>query len=1186
LKVRTIRLVGIALLCLLLPRAGLALDPARAITQYAVQTWFAKDGLPQNSVHAIFEDPDGYLWFGTEEGLTRFDGAHFTTFNQANGSLHHNYVIGLSPALDGGFWIGTLNGGLAHYKGGTFTQRGHELGAAKHAVRPAFEDGRGLWVGTVGGGLVLLQKERAKAYMRRDGLSSDIVRGIVKDEDGSLWLATTEGLSRLHDEKVVVYTTRDGLAENNVMSLYRDRRGALWIGTLGGLTRYADSRFTTYRRADGLPDDAVYALCEDRAGNLWIGTEGGLCRFTRGTFSSLTAKDGLSGDRVRSIREDREGSLWVGTFGGGLTRLQDGKFLNYTSREGLVHDAVGPVLQDRSGALWIGTRGGGVSRYKDGAFVSYTAKNGLASDLVESMCEDHTGAIWLGTFGGGLSRYKDGSFTTLTPSGPGRNVVTTIHEDRQGNLWIGYNGGGLDRYKDGKFTSYTTAQGLAHDMVREIFEDRSGVLWIGTVGGGISRLEDGHFTNYSTQNGLPHDIIGSITEDAQGTIWIGTIGGGLIRFRDGAFRQITTRDGLFDDTIYSILEDTQGNFWMSCNVGISRVSHVQLNAFADGKIPAITALAFGEADGMGSRECNGNSPGGMRTSDGRLWFSTLGGAAVIDPNHIAFNRRPPPVLVERALADRKELPSGADLRVPPGKGELEFHYTALSYLAPSSVRFRYRLEGFDRDWIDAETRRVAYYTNIPPGRYVFRVIACNNDGVWNTEGASYPVRLAPHFYQTYGFFGACAGIVALLGVWWHRSRVQRLERRTRELRTLVDERTRAKEALTESNQKLEQALGDLHRAQETLVQQERLRALGQMASGVTHDFNNALTPIVGFTDFLLLRPQILDDREKTMTYLKNINTAAKDAAHVVKRLREFYRPREEAEVFPVVGLDAIVRQSISMTQPKWKDQALAKGISIEVLAELGKTPLISGNESDLRELLTNLIFNAVDAMPEGGTITVRSRVDGAFVVLEVMDTGTGMTDEVRQRCLEPFFTTKGDEGTGLGLPMVYGIVSRHGGAITIESTPGEGTMFQIKLPLKPLVTREKNAAAPRPSPELRALRVLVVDDEPRILSLVREYLAADRHNVETATDGRDGLDKLRAGKFDLIVTDRSMPRMSGDQLAVAAKRLRPDTPIVLLTGFGDMMADQDERPEGVDMIVSKPVTLAALRAAVTKLIAA
>jgi signal transduction histidine kinase/CheY-like chemotaxis protein len=827
-----------------------------------------------------------------------------------------------------------------------------------------------------------------------------------------------------------------------------------------------------------------------------------------------------------------------------------------------------------------------VSCYKGGKLVTYTTADGLGSNLIESMCEDRTGAIWFGTFGGGLSRYKDGRFTTMTTrDGLAHNVVMAVEADSKGALWIGYNTGGLDRIKDGVITHHTTAQGLAHNLVKSIFEDRSGVLWIGTLGGGLSRFENGRFTNFSTRNGFPHDLIAPVYQDLRGSYWIGTLGGGLIRYRDGTFKTITARDGLFDDTIYTILEDTQGYFWMSSNNGISRVSHLELDDFADGKISSVHALAFGEADGMRSRECNGNSPGGVRTRDGKLWFSTLQGVVTIDPNRIGFNRLPPPVLIERAVADGRELSRSGEIRVPPGKGALEFHYAALSYLAPERVRFRYKLEGFDKDWIDAGTRRIAYYTNIPPRRYVFRVAACNNDGVWNMAGATYAFRLDPHFYQTYGFYAFCGGIVVLLGVWWHHHRVRRLEERASELRAQVEERTRAKEALGESNRRLEQALDDLRRAQERLVQQERLRALGQMAGGVTHDFNNALTPILGFTDFLLARPQILDDREKTLSYLTNVNRAAKDAAHVVSRLREFYRPRDEAEVFPLVSIDTIVRQAVSMTQPKWKDQALAKGVSVEVQTELGVTPLISGNESELREVLTNMIFNAVDAMPEGGRIMLRSRLEGDFVALEIADTGTGMTAEVRNRCLEPFFTTKGDEGTGLGLPMVYGIVRRHGGTVQIESAPGEGTTFRIRLPIKHTEIKEGEDAVAA-APELRKLRVLVVDDEPRILSLVGEYLAADQHHVETATDGRDGLEKLRTGHFDLIVTDRSMPKMSGDQLAAAAKRLSPETPIVLLTGFGELMADQNERPEGVDLIVSKPITMSALRDAMAKLIAA
>ncbi|HZI89764.1 MAG TPA: two-component regulator propeller domain-containing protein, partial [Candidatus Polarisedimenticolia bacterium] len=861
-----------------------------------------------------------------------------------------------------------------------------------------------------------------------------------------------------------------------VMYLYRDRRGTFWISTANGLSRYENGKFTTFTTKDGLPTNRVGALLEDRDGNLWIGTAAGLCRYVSGKFSTLSTRDGLSGEQVVAIYEDGEGSLWVGTFGGGLTRLIDGKFLSVTKREGLGEDAVSPIFQDRDDAIWIGTMGGGVSRILNGKMTTFTARQGLASDYVDAICQDHQGRLWFGT-SSGLTRLDRGKFTTLTKKdGLAGMTIMTVAEDRDGALWIGYGAAGLDRMKDGKITHYTKADGLAHDAVRSLFTDKDGALWIGTFGGGVSRFQNGRFTTFSTRNGLPHDVVGKIVQDVRGSIWLCTIGGGLIRYRDGAFKQITTKNGLFDDTIYALLEDNQGNFWMSCNNGISRVSHFELDAFCDGKIASVKALPFGENDGMRNRECNYGSPPGLKARNGTLWFPTLGGVATIDPARIRFNRVPPPVILERAMGDQRALPRTGEARVRPGKGELEFHYAALSYIAPSRVRFRYRLEGFEKQWVEAGTRRVAYYTNIPPGRYTFRVTACNNDGVWSREGTTLPLRIEPHFYQTWLFYVCCAGLLGFLVVWLHRVRVRRLEEHTRELRHLVDERTRAQEELAESNRKLEKTMEELRHAQGRLVQQERLRALGQMASGVTHDFNNALTPILGFTDFLLARPQILEDREKTLAYLANVNTAAKDASQVVKRLREFYRPRDEAEVFPLVSIDAILRQAVSLTQPKWKDQAQARGVSIEVATELKPTPLIPGSESALREMLTNMIFNAVDAMPQGGTITLRSRVREGWIVIEVADTGTGMTEEVRARCLEPFFTTKGEEGTGLGLPMVYGIVGRHGGTIEIDSAPGRGTTFRALLPVEASLAGQETPIAFRAPPPVPPLRVLVVED--------------------------------------------------------------------------------------------------------------
>jgi PAS domain S-box-containing protein len=402
----------------------------------------------------------------------------------------------------------------------------------------------------------------------------------------------------------------------------------------------------------------------------------------------------------------------------------------------------------------------------------------------------------------------------------------------------------------------------------------------------------------------------------------------------------------------------------------------------------------------------------------------------------------------------------------------------------------------------------------------------------------------------------------------------------------ITEHRRAEEALRESNRRLAEALAELQATQHQILQQERLRALGQMASGIAHDFNNALSPVLGFTEVLLNAPEQLADRPKVIRYLTMINTAARDAASTVRRLREFYRGREENEIFLPVNLNHLAEEVIMLTQPRWKDQALAVGITVRIASDFQQVPRVAGNEAELREVLTNLMLNAVDAMPDGGTVTVRTRAAEAHVVLEVSDSGIGMSEEVRQRCLEPFYSTKGERGTGLGLAMVYGIIQRHHGTLTIASAPAEGTTVTVRLPAH--VTPGATGAAEAPEgthAPLRQLHVLVVDDDPPIRELLTEYLTLDAHTVETASNGREGLEKFHTGWFDVVVTDRGMPEMSGDQLAAAIKRASPNKPVILLTGFGDLLIASGEQPAHVDLILSKPVTAAELRKALAKVTA-
>jgi PAS domain S-box-containing protein len=800
------------------PDAAWASGRRQVITQYANEVWQSEQGLPQNAVQALAQTRDGYLWLGTQEGLARFDGVRFTVFNRRNTpELKHNNIQSLLESRDGSLWIGTSDG-LTRLKDRTFTTFTTDEGLSNNYITSLFEDAAGkLWIGTSGGGLNLFQNAGFLHYTTKEGLANDVVSAIHADHAGNLWIGTNEGLDCFKDGRFTHYTTKEGLASNVVLALEAGRDQSLWVGTSGGLMQLKEGRFTTYTQKDGLSHNTVKALYEDEKDGLWIGTSGGgLTRLLAGKFSSFTTKEGLSNDFVLSLLTGREGRLWVGTYGGGLNRLGDTKFVTYTTQEGLAADMVRAVYETQDGSIWLGTQGGGLSRFQEGRFTNYTTREGLGHDVVMSFLEDRAGNLWIGT-DGGLSRFNNGRFTNFTTKdGLVPGSVRAIYEDRDGGLWVGTRSGGLSRFKDGKFTSYA-AQGFVPDQgfdsgpIWMISGDQAGTIWIGK-GNKLTYFKDGQFNTYTTQDGLPNGYVFSFVEDQDHTYWVGTYGGGLSRLRDGKFTNFTTKEGLFDDNIYRVLDDGLGYLWMSCNKGIFRVSKQELNDFAARKINSITTTPYGIADGMKSSECNGGSqPAGWRAKDGRLWFPTLKGVAVINPSDLKTNQLPPPVSIEQILIDKQPVALGQSATLPAGRGELEFYYTGLSFLAPGKVKFKYKLEGFDQEWVDAGTRRVAYYTNIPPGHYRFRVVACNNDGVWNQQGAAFPFYLQPHFYQTYWFYVLCwlvvlglAAALYLLRIWQVRAHerelVLQVNARTQELQQEIAERKRIERSLRESDE--------------------------------------------------------------------------------------------------------------------------------------------------------------------------------------------------------------------------------------------------------------------------------------------------------------------------------------------------------------------------------------------------
>jgi diguanylate cyclase (GGDEF)-like protein len=780
---------------LLSASSALALDPGRAVTQYRHDVWSTRDGLPQSSVEALAQTPDGYLWLGTQEGLVRYDGLHFRVFDKANTrALRHNRVTALLADTDGRLWIGTEGGGLARLKGGEWTEL--RLGALPSArVRALAQDATGtVWAATDKG----LAAIRGADQVVVVGNAVAVVSLAVGRE--GLWVAARDGVRLVRGD--VMANPLEGVPAGEANALMEDADGTLWIGTRHGLFVRTPGAALARSVPARLPHLNVTALRRDRSGNLWVGTEqGGVARFAGGEWSTFGVTQGLSNNQVMAMLEDVEGSLWIGTQDGGVNRLADGAFITWSKAEGLADDVVWPIFGDAEGNIWIGMKAGGLARFKDGVIRGFSTKDGLSSNAVQSIGQDASGALWIGTRGGGLNRYAGGRFQAWsTAQGLPSASVSAILASRRGGLWIGTRGGGLSRFRDGKFQTWGAAEGFPNQTVHSLHETSDGTLWVATNGGGLVRFRDGVSRVFNASDGLSSDIVNVIHEDGAGTLWIGTFGGGLNRMRGERFVSYTTSDGLYDDAIFSILEDKAGRLWMSCNKGVFRVDKRALDAFDRGEITHLEPVAYGVEDGMKNREGNGaNFPTAWRDARGRLWFSTIEGAAVIDADHLPPSPEPRSVVIEDVLVNGRVTPLSG-LQLPPSARSLTFRYAAPTFLAPQHLRFRYQLEGVDPGWVDAGTRREAFYSRLPPGSFRFRVAAAGEDGVWREAASPVDLTLTPRLTERPAFAVAC--LLVALGMIFgaDRLRTRGVKARQAELERLVDERTRA---LADANARLE-----------------------------------------------------------------------------------------------------------------------------------------------------------------------------------------------------------------------------------------------------------------------------------------------------------------------------------------------------------------------------------------------
>jgi ligand-binding sensor domain-containing protein/signal transduction histidine kinase len=752
-----------------------ALDPDKMPTQYAHRIWGEEEGLFQPTIYSILQTRDGFLWLGTQDSLIRFDGMHFREFEHAGTQvLHGSLVRSLLEDHFGNLWVGSVGNGLTRIApDGSFTRYGQAQGLPSLNVFCVASDSEDrIWACT-DNGLVRLGPAGTRLFTTADGLPSNEIRATCEATDGTRWVSVVNyGLAKWNGARFERYAGPGASVVGDVLTLDCARDGTLWAGSSAGVTHIMGDTARTYTTRDGLPDNTVYSLTEGPEGSLWIGTEEGVSRYANGEITVYRLRDGLSHSMVLSLYLDREGNLWAGTKDG-LDQFTNPKVTPYTTNQGMSSNEAAALIEDHESHLWIRTLDSGLNVFDGKRFQSITVKNGLTDNHILSLAVGADGDLWAGTERG-LNRLRAGKIVARynERNGLSGSEIRALLVDPQGVLWIGTNGG-LNRFDGHGFTPAARSIPGGETGIVALTSGKAVQLIASTDNNRLLLLRDGHFESRVSANVIrPVDCY--LIDRHHSSIWMGTLGSGLLRWRNGQLARIHVRDGLFDNRIYSILQDSKQNFWMASSKGIFRVSHDDLENFADGRIKSIASIPF--STGQLRFECrSGVQPAAARTHDGRLWFPTNTGVVVVDPDHLNSDGVPPPVRITAFILNGQRLDLHQPLNFGNAERNLEIHYAGLSFVAPEKVTFRYMLDGYDKTWTDAGTRREAFFTNLPPRDYHFRVMARNADGVWSTEAASVDFLIEPRFYQRRWFAPLVALLLAMTVLAGYRWRLRHIE---------------------------------------------------------------------------------------------------------------------------------------------------------------------------------------------------------------------------------------------------------------------------------------------------------------------------------------------------------------------------------------------------------------------------
>ncbi len=1162
-------------------------------------------GLPHDDISSLLHDTSGNIWIGTYGGgVSKFSGNKFAQFTEDEG-LGSNQVLCMLEDTKGNIWFGTRDAGLTFYDGKRIHIYNQDNSLLNNSIEVLYEDSKGqIWFGTYGGGVGRYNGENFKHFTTNQGLSHNIVYSITEDQQGNMWFGTRGGgVSKYDGTKFYNYTKHHGLSSDIIFSSLTDSDGTLWFGTQeGGLIEFKDHNFHIYSQDNGLLGNDIISLFEDSRKNIWMGTRTeGLVRFDGNYFTYFTEKEGLLNEFITSIIEDENGKIWFGTYGHGLGQYLGDIFTHFSEYQGLYDSFIRGITEDTLGNKWFVSNRGGAFMMTEDSLFNYALQHYGENFFLRSAFRDSRGNLWFGSNGDGVVVFDNNTFYHYTEEqGLSSNFIQSIMEDSHGNIWMGTRDKGAIKY-DGTFFSYFTEnQGLSDNNVRKIIEDRNGHLWFATRYGGVTQFDGEIFYHLTYQTEVMDDDIYDIVEDSEGVIWMGTNGKGLLRYDGNSIIQFTERDGLINNFIYALLIDSNQNLWIGSRSGISRLLKNNYKKFLnihDGQDNAaqlddiVVFKNYTQEEGFLGIGCNSRSM--YEDQDGIIWIGANDILTAYHPEGDLPDTIPPKLQLIRlglfneriqwhsikkekntwlhllengsykipfdydSLAPWYGVPLGLELA--HNNNFLNFHYLAIAPNFNKSIRFKYKLQGFNHQWSGLTSRKEVSYGNLLPGSYVFKLKAVNSEGYWSDE-LQYKFEIKNPWWATWWAYTVYTIVVLIftLIVWLWILQI----RKERKIKS-------QKEQLLK---------------QEVVIAKQSAEFKQNFLANMSHEIRTPLTGILGMAE--ILSRTRLDTNQKD--YLNTLILSGENLRETINMVLDYSKIEAgklkiKQEIFPLKELFADAEKLFSALKKE--------NILMEMFIHPDIPEFIISDQRRINQVINNLLSNAVKFTPKGKITLVASlenkdpgnlsieEEDTITLKIIVKDTGCGISKENQLKLFTPFYQVEQSfdrsfDGTGLGLAISKELVHILGGQIGMDSQEGKGSSFWFTI--KATLPQSKDLVSFPPKinyeKKLKKLSVLLVEDKVVNQKVILLMLKSLGHSVTITANGAEALQVFAPGKFDLILMDIQMPVMDGiTAMEKLRKRYKNLPPIVGLSANAFEGDREKYMALGMDEYITKPV---------------